>query len=291
MARNALTIRQIGEEACWLLVRQALGIPDSKMQSDFMADRVALLLFLRQSLPERLCVTAAMRQMGGTTIFVGEEGSWRDEMSSFQNHLIPIFAYYMDCCYLYGYPVTEIKQYDAPFPVINAGSPEAHPAHALADICCMMRVVKGNLDGIRAAWIGAANGTLNSIMECAAFFPFQLSISLPMDIDSTPWRERAAALDADIVFETSPVDAIAGASFVYAGRRGDPKGKNAAAWAITRELFANAEPGARLLLSASPIRATPIASSILTSKSSMLTRQAEYRLRIHKRLLHWAYDK
>ncbi len=88
---------------CWLLVQQAIGIPDAKMLSDYMSGKVALLMFAKPALPERLCVTAAMRQMGGTTIYQGEDGSlWRKEVSSFQQHLLPIFGYYLDCLYIYN---------------------------------------------------------------------------------------------------------------------------------------------------------------------------------------------
>ncbi len=134
MPRHALTIRGMGENVCWLLVQQAIGIPDAKMLSDYMSGKVALLMFAKPALPERLCVTAAMRQMGGTTIYQGEDGSlWRKEVSSFQQHLLPIFGYYLDCLYIYNIPVAsiDIESFAATFPVINAGSPDAHPAHAL----------------------------------------------------------------------------------------------------------------------------------------------------------------
>ena len=42
MPRHALTIRGMGENICWLLVQQAIGIPDAKMLSDYMSGKVAL---------------------------------------------------------------------------------------------------------------------------------------------------------------------------------------------------------------------------------------------------------
>ena len=159
MARNVLTIKDLGSEICWMLVQQAIGIPDAKLQSDFMTERVALLVFARHSLPERLCVTAAVRQMGGTTIFEGcESDVWQKEASGFQEHLMPIFGYYLDCLYAYGLPVTSwnISETEVRFPVINAGSPDAHPVHALADIACMLRISR-YLKGVTAAWVGCVN--------------------------------------------------------------------------------------------------------------------------------------
>ena len=167
MARHILTIKDLGETACWLLVQQALGMPDPKLQTDFMTQRVALLVFAQHSLPERLCVSAAVRQMGGSVVYEGNRGIWRAEMDDYREQLLPIFGYYLDCMYVYGLPVRgwDAKSTEPRFPVIiNAGSPDAHPAHTLADISCMLRCSR-YLDTINCAWIGCVNGTLHLLME------------------------------------------------------------------------------------------------------------------------------
>lgn len=292
MARNVLTIRELGEETSWVLVQQAIGIPDAKLQSDFMSERVALLTFARHSLPERLCVTAAVRQMGGTTIFEGSpSGDWHQEMSTFQKHLMPIFGYYLDCLYTYALPVTSwnLAAADVHFPVINAGSPDAHPAHALADIACMLRISR-YLKGVTAAWVGCANGTLHSLIEATAWFPFALRIAVPQGAETGELEARAARMGSPVEFMATPEEAVKGAHFVFAGYRGTLDTEEQARWGITPELMEKALPDARLLLSASPVRAIPVSPAVLSSKASQLVRQAEYRLRVHKRILHWVFD-
>lgn len=296
MARCALGVSTMGERVCWMLVNQAMGIPDAKMPSDFMADRVALLLFTRNSLPERLCATAAVRQMGGTTIYQGAQDSgvsgrcdWQTEMDSMQMHLAPILGYYLDCMYIYGYPTVkgEIAGVKPPFPIINAGSASCHPIHALADIACMLRVAK-KLEGVRAAWVGSANGTLHSLMEATAFFPYGLTISVPPDEDMDEYKSRARELATDVRFVDTPEQAVSRANFVFAGRRAPSFLEQ---WAITPELMRHAAHDARLLLSATPVRAVPVDPAVLSSKVSMLVRQAQYRLCVHKRVLHWVFEK
>lgn len=292
MARNVLTIKGLGSETCWLLVQQAIGIPDAKLQSDFMTERVALLIFTRTSLPERLCVTAAVRQMGGTTIFDGAaSGSWSKEISSFQEHLVPIFGYYLDCLYTYGLPVStwDINPQEVRFPIINAGSPDAHPAHALADIACMLRCSR-YLQGVTAAWVGCVNGTLLSLLEATAWFPFGLRVALPCPEDAAALRARAAELGTPVEFVETPEEAVAGVNFIFAGYRGDLSPAELERWSITPALMGRARSDARLLLSASPVRAIPVSTEVLSSRASQLSRQAEYRLRVHKRLLHWVFE-
>lgn len=295
MSRSALSIEEMGGDVCWTLVNQAMGIPDAKMPSDFLTSRVALLVFARTSLPERLCVTAAVRQMGGTTIYQGESisgTSWQAEVRSFQAHLFPILGYFLDVLYVYG--LDSIKGVDratdSNFPIINAGCNDGHPAHALADMACMLRVAK-KLDGVHAAWIGCANGTLHSLIEAMPWFPFSLAVSIPPNTDERGVRELARQLDVPVKFVKNPEDAAKGARFVFAGRRPKDEKPENAAWALTPQLLKNADPDVKILVSATPIRAIPVAQELMTGKRSLLVRQAEYRLCIHKRILHWVFGR
>lgn len=292
MRRHVVSIRELGEDVCWLLVQQAMGIPDAKMQSDFMAAKVALLVFARKSLPERLCVTAAVRQMSGTTVYAGDSDCLsREEVRSYQRQLWPIFGYYLDCMYLYGFSLLN-DEYDFAsinIPLINAGGMDAHPVHALADLACMLRVAK-DLKGVQTAWIGCDNGTLHSLIAATAWFPINLRISLPPEVDSRSMRQLAADLKTPVAFVESPLEAARDASFIFAGRRDEEAGMDFGPWSITTKLMSKAADNARILLSASPLRAIPIEPAILESNASLLSRQAEYRLRIHKRILHWVFS-
>lgn len=292
MVRYMLELEDLGYETSWLLIQQVIGMPDPKMQSDFLTDKMALLLFFRPSMPERLCITAAVRQMSGTTVYQGnpDEG-WAHEVQNFQELLMPIFDYYLDIIYFYGLPVQKLRQNIHTFnmPLINAGSPDAHPAHALADVACMLKYCK-NLEGQEAAWIGCANGTLYSLIEAAAWFKFSVRISLPEKRDANSLVKKAASVNANISFASSPAEAVKNVNFIYAGWKGDLSEEELKIWTIDPKLMSLANDKARLLLCASPMRAINISPEVL-SKASVLTRQAEYRLRLHKRLLHWVLQK
>lgn len=293
MIRYIIDLDDLGYEASWLLTQQALGMPDSKMQSDFLSDRVALLLFFRSSMPERLCITAAFRQMSGSTIFQSnpQEG-WGQEYHSHRELLIPIFAYYLDVIYTYGLASSRLRD-AVPYmqiPLINAGSEDAHPAHALADLACILRYVK-TLEGLKTAWVGGVNGTLHSLVQAAAWFKFSVKAAVPENADINGLIKKAASSGADISFTHSPEEAVRGADFIYAGFMGDLNDEQRGVWRITPKLMKLADPQARLLLCASPLRAITISDEILKSKAALLTRQAEYRLRVHKRILHWIFQK
>ncbi|MDE5833694.1 MAG: ornithine carbamoyltransferase [Desulfovibrio sp.] len=289
MARSFVTIKSLGEKTCWTLVEQAIGIPHPKMVSNFMDDRVALLLFSRQSLPERLCVTAAVRQMGGSTIYQGDQGGvWREEVHAFQKEMLGVFSYYMDCMYLYGFPVSQwaFQDEDLLFPLINAGSPEAHPAHALADIACMKKSAK-ELEGVGTAWIGCPNGAFYSLLEAMVWFPFSMNICIPSQFDASLIKLRIKELGIPAKFIDKPDDAVKDCRFVYAGFRGPLSDSELGPYKITMELLARADKDAKFLLSASPLRSIPVSSKVLQSPANKIASQARYRLGVHKRILHW----
>lgn len=292
MPRHMLTLNDLGKETAWLLVQQAMGIPDAKSRSDFMAERTAVLIFAQESFPERLCVTAAIRQMGGFVVYADKHGDWHEQMRESQDQFLSIVNYYVDCIYTYGLPVASWNTIDndVPFPFINAGSPDGHPAHALADLACMLRCSK-DLAGVTAAWMGCANGTLHSLIEAAAYFPFSLRVSLPSDPDSDSAliKAKAAKLKVPVTFVDSPAEAVEGCDYIFAGCRRSINPTHMAAWRLDSALLATAAPKAKVLLSSSPVEAIPVDGAILRSEASLLARQAENRLRIHKRLLHWIF--
>ncbi len=181
MLRHVLTLNDLGEEGSWLLVQQARGIPDAKSRTDFMTERTAVLLFAQDSFAERLCVSAAVRQMGGSLVFQGATGGWKSEVERYQRQMLAVIDYFVDCMYVYGIPglVTSVDRDLVQFPIINAGSPDAHPAHVLADVACMLRYTRDDLKKARVGWLGCTNGTLFSLIEALRYFPFSLQVALP----------------------------------------------------------------------------------------------------------------
>ena len=67
MARYIITLQALGKELAWMLLQQARGIPEAKFKDDFLDEKTFVLLFARPDLSERLCITAAIRQMSGHT--------------------------------------------------------------------------------------------------------------------------------------------------------------------------------------------------------------------------------
>lgn len=294
MARYFMSLADLGEETAWLLVQQARGIPDAKAPTDFMTERTAALFFSQEAFLERLCVTAAVRQMGGSVIYQGI-GPWRVDLEGrYQRELLCQFGYFVDCMYLYGLPAAAWT--GAPwdvitFPLVNAGSPDGHPVHLLADIACMLRYSSPTLEGVSIGWAGCDNGALYSLVEGLRFFPYSLRVALPPAIDSTPLRRAAEFHGVHIDFASSPEEAVEGVDFVFAGCHGGLEKATETQWRISEALMSKAAPNARLLLGSTPMNTLPVDRAVLCGPASLLLLQAENRLRVHKRVLHWLFNE
>ncbi len=289
--RHVFSFKDLGADAVWLLVQQARGIPDARAHSTFLEDKTAVLLFAQESFPERLCITAAIRQMSGHVVYLGS-GSWRDEVHSYPTQMSQLVSYYVDCAFVFGLPLAPLRASRelAQIPVINAGSPDGMPLNVLADLACMYKHTD-DFSAIRVAWLGCANGTLNSLIEATEYFPFELRIAVPHGSgpdEHVLAEARSAGRRVSVV--ESREEAVRDAHYLYAGCSGGTNDESAECRMLGNDLMRLAAPNARILLSTAPSCSTPVENGLLQSKASLLPRQAENRLRIHKRLLHWIFD-
>ncbi|MDR1855710.1 MAG: ornithine carbamoyltransferase [Desulfovibrio sp.] len=289
--RNVITLESLGRQTCLLLVKQVLGIKNIKSRDTVMEGRTALLVFANHSLPERLCVSAAVRQMGGVLVYEAPNPLWRTELEKFQRSLLPVFSYYVDCLYCYGLPVTDWMDnlQGLEFPIINAGCFNAHPAHVLADVACMQRIAK-DVSRVTVGWIGCPNGSMHSAIVATTIFGFRLKIATPPSVDTTDIRNFASSRQASVTFVEDPRKAVAGADFVIAGYGESLDEEERKKWIVSTALLQEAAPHVKLLLGASPGRAVPVDEGLLANPASLLSRQAENRLCVHKRLLRWVFE-
>lgn len=103
----------------------------------------------------------------------------------------------------------------------------------------------GDLQGVAAAWVGCDNGTLHSLIEATAFFPFALRVSLPPYIDAGPLKSAANRLQTPVSFVESPEDAVKGADYIFAGCSGEMDTKAMRVWRLDADIMRLAADGAR----------------------------------------------
>ena len=293
MVRHITTLQALGQDTVWLLLKQARGIPDARAVDDFMTDRTIVQMFSKTDMSERLCTTAAVRQMSGHLVYVAPEDKWQSAIEEFPLVLLGAVSYYMDGMFVYGLPAKPWKpEKEVTFPVINCGAPDAHPAHAIADIICMLHASRNDLRAVKACWLGCATGVLHSLVQATKFFPFALNIAMPPAdvVDSSLLEAEAKELKTEVAFFDSPVDAVKDADYVFIGSRRQLDFAMLQKWQVSPSLLSFAAPHFRVMLGTYPVDALPLDASTLIGKRSLLLMQAENRLRVYKRMLHWVYE-
>ena len=164
MVRHITTLQALGKETSWLLLQQARGIPEANAVDDFMTDRTMVQMFSKPDMSERLCTTAAVRQMSGHIVYVAPEDKWQKAIEEFPVVLLGAISYYMDGLFVYGLPIKPwTPGPELTFPIINCGAPDAHPAHAIADIVCMLRTSRDDLRGVKAVTLDCSSANPNCL--------------------------------------------------------------------------------------------------------------------------------
>ena len=178
------------------------------------------LIFQKPSLRTKVSFAVAMAQLGGTAIYMapdeiklGERESIRDVARTLSRYLDGIVAR----TFKHG-DVVELAEYST-VPVINGLSDFSHPCQALSDLYTV-REKKGDLKGLKLAFVGDGNNVCNSLMMAAARMGTDVAVATPKGYE--PDREVvkisldfAAVTGSKVELLSNPEKAITGADVVY----------------------------------------------------------------------------
>jgi len=185
----------------------------------------------------------------------------------------------------------------ASVPVINALSDLLHPCQAMADFMTLQEH-KGDLGGLRLAWVGDGNNVCHSLMFAAAKAGSSMSVATPPGYEPNPDIVRLALEDGrETGFRLElGVDAIAaarGADAVYSdvwasmGQEGEREERlrTFAPYQVNEALMAAAKPEAVFMHCLPAHRGEEVSASVMDGPRSVVFDQAENRLHIQKAIL------
>jgi len=217
MSKHLFRLRDLGHAGIWRVLRNAQNFAVPEVSSGILAGGSVPLLFTSHAPLERLVLTSSIRDMGGCAVYFGP-GEWPVMAYA---HVAQSFFFSLDSpfCIISGMDLNSLAVLAASSncPLVNGGGLDAHPCRLLADLA-LMRESQRDMDRMRIAWIGGANGLAHSLIEAAMYLPFELFMALPEW--GEPNREIlsfAFAAGAKIFLTREVHMAMDGAHFVYAG--------------------------------------------------------------------------
>jgi ornithine carbamoyltransferase len=283
------------EELCALLDLAA----DMKRSPAAYAHRLAgksiALLFEKPSLRTRLTFELAIRQLGGSSVFVegliGGREPLKDVGRNLDRWVNGIVAR------VFTHDTVEQLAHWSAVPVVNALSDIYHPCQALADMQTF-REQFGNGRGRTLAFVGDGNNVVQSLLLTATRLGVSVRVGTPPGYEPSAeilaQAEGLAAVTGCTAMATNdPVEAVRGADAVYTDVWTSMGQENEAArrrkdfleYQVNEELLAHANPGAVFMHCLPAKRDEEVTDAVIECPRSVVFDQAENRLHTQKALL------
>ncbi|QGY82001.1 ornithine carbamoyltransferase [Sphingorhabdus lacus] len=305
MTRHFLNLADAGGDAIAAMLADAMdrkaartGWPKGKADSDApLAGHTLGMIFEKNSTRTRTSFEMAMKQLGGDSIFMasGQMQLGRGESIA---DTARVLSRYVDAIMIRTddhAKIEELAKY-ASVPVINGLTDLSHPCQIVADLLTVAEQGKA-LPGLELAWLGDGNNVLNSIVEAAGIFKFNVRIAVPQGYESdSQFVEAAQAAGAQITLTRDAAEAVAGADVVVTDTwvsMGQEHAHNKIAammpYQVNDRLMAGAKPDAKFLHCLPAHRGEEATDAVLDGPQSLIWDEAENRLHAQKSILLWCF--
>lgn len=291
-------LRAILDEAHRMKKARA-GWPKGRVDADApLKGHTLAMIFEKSSTRTRFSFDMAMRQLGGSAITATASDMQLGRGESIDD-TARVLSRYVDAVMIRANDHADIETFAewSTVPVINGLSDRSHPCQIMADL---MTLEEHGLDlkGARLAWVGDGNNVCASFIHAAAKFGFSLAIGTPArfapDEDDL---EIAAESHARIELYDNAEDAVAGADVVIADTfvsmgdvDADTRLEILEPFAVTEDLMALADPGAKFLHCLPAHRGEEVDAEVIDGPQSLVYDEAENRLHAQKAILRWCLN-
>ena len=295
--KDLLSIADLNREDISLLISRAIELKEEGWRNS-LSEKVLALVFEKPSLRTRVSFEMAMRQMGGSAIYLSPA-----EVGLGKREPVPdvarVLSRYVDAiaARTFSHETLELLAQYADVPVINALSDLEHPCQALTDLLTIHEK-KGELEGLTLAYVGDGNNVANSLMLASALAGIHFRIASPAGYqirDDLLELARSYAMESgtEILCTEDPRQAVNEADIVYTDAwtsmgqedESEKRRRAFAGYQIDDELLAQAEEGAILMHPLPAHHGEEVARGVLDSPQSVVFDQAENRMHLQKALL------
>jgi ornithine carbamoyltransferase len=256
------------------------------------------LVFMKPSLRTRVSFEMAMVHLGGYAFYLGP-----DEIKLGSRESVPdvarVLSSYVDLIMARVFSHEHIVQLaeNSSVPVINGLSDYNHPAQGLTDLFTI-REAKGNLAGLKIAYVGDGNNVARSLLFGAMKTGMHFAIASPpgYTLDEAD-LERAQGMRVDagqtIDTMTDPVDAVQDADVIYTdvwtsmGQEAElaRRLQEFPPYQVNADLVSRARPDVVVLHCLPAHRGEEITDEVADGPHSLLFAQAENRMHAQKAIL------
>lgn len=307
MIRHFLNLSDAGGDAIAAMLADAMdrkaartGWPKGKADPDApLAGHTLGMIFEKNSTRTRTSFEMAMKQLGGDSMFMaaGQMQLGRGESVA---DTARVLSRYVDAIVIRTddhAKIEEMAEYSS-VPVINGLTDLSHPCQIVADLLTIVEQGKP-LPGLEVAWLGDGNNVLNSIVEAAGLFKFNVRIAVPQGYEcDAAFIDTAKASGASVTVTRDAAEAVASVDIVITDTwvsMGQDHAHNKIAammpYQVNERLMATAKPDAKFLHCLPAHRGEEVTDAVIDGPQSLIWDEAENRLHAQKSILLWCFGK
>lgn len=307
MTRHFLNLADAGGDAIAAMLNDAIdrkaarqGWPKGKADADVpLAGHTLAMVFEKNSTRTRTSFEMAMKQLGGDSIFMasGQMQLGRGESIA---DTARVLSRYVDAIMIRTDDHAKVEElaHHASVPVINGLTDLSHPCQIVADLLTITEHNKA-LPGLELAWLGDGNNVLNSIVEAAGLFTFNVRIAVPQGYESDDsFIESARAAGANVTLTRDAAEALRGADVIVTDTwvsMGQEHAHNKIAammpYQVNEQLMAMAKADAKFLHCLPAHRGEEVTDAVIDGPQSVIWDEAENRLHAQKSILRWCFGQ
>ena len=303
MTRHFLDLSDAGSDGLAAMLSDAMerkrirtgwpkGLPDDDAP---LHGRVLAMLFEKNSTRTRVSFEMAMRQLGGTALVLDAgttqlgRGETVADTARVLSRMVDVIMIRTD-----DHAKIEELAHHASVPVINGLTDQSHPCQIVADLQTIIERGKA-LPGLELAWLGDGNNVLNSLIEAAGLFKFNVRAGVPQGYEpDAGFIERARSAGATITLTRDAAEAARGADVVVTDTwvsMGQEHAHNKIAamapYQVNPALMAGAASDALFLHCLPAHRGEEVTDAVIDGPQSVVWDEAENRIHAQKSVLRW----
>ncbi|MEQ5788303.1 ornithine carbamoyltransferase [Erythrobacter sp. NFXS35] len=270
------------------------GTPDADAP---LAGRVLALVFEKNSTRTRVSFDMAMRQLGGSVLFLDTTSSQLGRGETIAD-TARVLSRMVDGIMLRTDDHAKIEEMarHAAVPVINGLTDRSHPCQIVADLLTVIEHGK-SLPGLEVAWFGDGNNVLHSILEAAGLFKFNVRVATPAGYQPDPAFVAAAraegvavSLTQDAAAAARGADVLVTDTWISMGQA-DAEEKRAAMapYRVDAALMAQAKADALFLHCLPAHVGEEVSEDVFEGTQSVVFDEAENRIHAQKAVLLWCF--
>jgi ornithine carbamoyltransferase len=257
--------------------------------------RVLACIFHKPSLRTRLSFEIAIRQLGGSSLFI-TDAEVKIGSREAPKDVARVLSRYVDGIMIRTFDqglVEELARY-ADVPVINGLTDLLHPCQVLGDVFTAVEKF-GSIEGKKVVFVGDGNNVARSWLEAAAKFGFKFVLAAPdgFQIDDSFVASVRDGKSVDYEWVADPREAVRAADVVYAdvwtsmGQEAEKERRLKAfrSFQINDDLMKLAQRDAIFMHCLPAHRGEEVTDSVIDGPQSVVYEEAENRLHIQRAII------